>query len=157
MNKPYQTSTLFPYTTLFRSIAEKFVDGCKDIVLAAVSVGFAYGILVVLQETSTIDTILYTVSTWVKNLPTSFSAIGMYVVQVIMNFLVPSGSGQAALAMPIMTPLSDLTGVSRQTAVFAFQLGDAISNVFIPTSGIVMGSLAIAGISWMKWIRWLFP
>jgi len=74
-----------------------------------------------------------------------------------MNFLVPSGSGQAALTMPIMTPLSDLTGVSRQTAVFAFQLGDAISNVFIPTSGIVMGSLAIAKISWMKWIRWLFP
>ena len=138
-------------------IAEKFVDGCKDIVLAAVSVGFAYGILVVLQETSTIDTILYTVSTWVKNLPTSFSAIGMYVVQIVMNFLVPSGSGQAALTMPIMTPLSDLTGVSRQTAVFAFQLGDAISNVFIPTSGIVMGSLAIARISWMKWIRWLFP
>lgn len=79
---------------------------------------------VVLQETSTIDTILHTVSTWVKNLPTGFSAIGMYIVEIVMNFLVPSGSGQAALTMPIMTPLSDSTVRSRQTAVFAFQLGD---------------------------------
>src|SRR5699024_7931134 len=138
-------------------IAEKFVEGCKDIVLAAISVGFAYGILVVLQDSFTIDTILYTISNWVSQLPTSFSAIGMYAVQAVMNFLVPSGSGQAALTMPIMTPLSDLTGVSRQTAVFAFQLGDAISNVFVPTSGIVMGALAIARISWVKWMRWLLP
>src|SRR5690625_4156701 len=81
----------------------------------------------------------------------------MYVEQVVMNFLVPSGIGQAALTMPIMTPLSDLTGVSRQTAVFAFQLGDDISNVFIPTSVIVIGFLAIAKISWMKWFRWFLP
>src|SRR5699024_3180332 len=138
-------------------MAEIYVEGCKDIVLPAVTVGFAYGILVVLQETSNIDTILYTVSTWVKNLPTCFSAMGMYGVQIVMNFLVPSGSGQAAFTMPIMTPLPDLPGVSRQTAVFAFQLGEAISTVVIPTSGIVMCSLAIAKISWMKWIRWLFP
>ncbi|HLQ70934.1 MAG TPA: C4-dicarboxylate ABC transporter permease [Bacillota bacterium] len=145
------------YRMPINEIAEKFVEGCKDIVLAAISVGFAYGILVVLQDSFTIDTILYTISNWVSQLPTSFSAIGMYAVQAVMNFLVPSGSGQAALTMPIMTPLSDLTGVSRQTAVFAFQLGDAISNVFVPTSGIVMGALAIARISWVKWMRWLLP
>lgn len=138
-------------------IADKFVDGIKDIVLAAVSVGFAYGILVTLQESLTIDTILFTVSTWLNEIPTSFTAIGMYIVQALMNFLVPSGSGQAALTMPIMTPLADLTEVSRQTAVFAFQLGDAISNVFIPTSGIVMGALAIARVSWIKWMRWILP
>lgn len=138
-------------------IAEKFVEGCRDIVLAAVSVGFAYGILVALQDSFTIDTILYTVSNGLNQVSTGVSAVGMYVVQAIMNFLVPSGSGQAALTMPIMTPLADLTGVSRQTAVFAFQLGDAVSNVFIPTSGIIMGALAIARISWIKWMRWLLP
>ncbi|GAB4074121.1 YfcC family protein [Barrientosiimonas marina] len=145
------------YGMRLNQIAEKFVEGCKDIVLAAVSVGFAYGILAVLQESSTIDTVLNTISTWLSQVPTSFSAVGMYGVQAVMNFLVPSGSGQAALTMPIMTPLSDLAGVSRQAAVFAFQLGDAISNVFLPTSGIVMGSLAIARISWIKWIRWILP
>lgn len=138
-------------------IAEKFVEGCRDIILAAVSVGFAYGILVALQDSFTIDTILYTISNWLNQASTSVSAIGMYAVQAIMNFLVPSGSGQAALTMPVMTPLSDLTGVSRQTAVYAFQLGDAISNAFVPTSGIVMGAIAIARISWLKWMRWLLP
>src|SRR5699024_8752421 len=80
------------YRMPINQIAEKFVEGCKDIVLAAISVGFAYGILVVLQDSFTIDTILYTISNWVSQLPTSFSAVGMYVVQAIMNFLVPSGS-----------------------------------------------------------------
>lgn len=145
------------YRMRINQIAEKFVEGSKDIVVAALSVGLAYGILVALEDSFTIDTILHFVSSWLSQVPASFSAGGMYVVQAFMNFLVPSGSGQAALTMPIMTPISDLTGVSRQTAVFAFQLGDAISNVLIPTSGIIMGALAIARISWVKWVRWLLP
>lgn len=145
------------YLMPINKIAENFVDGCKDIIVAALSVGLAYGILVALQDSLTIDTVLYTVSTWVNQLPQNFAGIGMYITQSIMNLLVPSGSGQAALTMPIMTPLADLTGVSRQTAVFAFQLGDAISNTALPTSGVVMGSLALAGVSWNKWLRWLLP
>ncbi|MCT1901429.1 YfcC family protein [Oceanobacillus sojae] len=138
-------------------IAHSFIAGCKDLIVGALVVGFAYGILVVLEESNTIDTILFAASSLVSQLPTAFSAIGMYVFQSILNFLVPSGSGQAALTMPIMTPLSDLTGVSRQTAVMAFQLGDGISNAITPTSGVLMASLAIAKIPWTTWFRWVIP
>lgn len=93
----------------------------------------------------------------VSGLPSSLTAMGMYVSQALLNFIVPSGSGQAALTMPIMTPLADLVGVSRQTAVLAFQFGDGISNIFTPTSGYFMAALAAAGISWTKWVRWIWP
>jgi len=83
--------------------------------------------------------------------------MGMYIAQSLLNFIVPSGSGQAALTMPIMTPLADLVGVSRQTAVLAFQFGDGISNIITPTSGYFMAALAAAGISWTKWLRWIWP
>src|SRR5699024_7367934 len=107
-------------------MAETFIKGCEEMVMGALIVGFAYGILVILQESNTIDSILYTVSNLVAGLPTSFSAIGMFITQSLLNFIVPSGSGQAAISMPIMAPLGDLVGVSRQTAVLAFQYGDGI-------------------------------
>lgn len=138
-------------------IAESFVKGCEELVLGALVVGFAYAILVVLQETNTIDTILYAVSNIVSGLPSGLSAIGMYLTQSALNFIVPSGSGQAALSMPIMTPLGDLLGVDRQTAVLAFQFGDGISNIFAPTAGVLMAALAIARISYVKWIKWIWP
>src|SRR5699024_3870900 len=100
-------------------IAEAFVRGSGELIVGALVVGFAYGIIVVLEESLTIDTILYSISNVVSQLPTSLTAIGMYITQNLINFIVTSGSGQAALTMPIMTPLADLTGVSRQTAVLA--------------------------------------
>jgi len=138
-------------------IAERFVKGCQDIVMGALVVGFAYGILVVLEDSNTIDTILYSISDLVTNLPSAFSAIGMLITQSLLNFIVPSGSGQAALSMPIMAPLSDLVGVSRQTAVVAFQMGDGISNILTPTSGAFMAALAIAKVPWVKWVKWIWP
>ncbi|MBT2215467.1 putative basic amino acid antiporter YfcC [Virgibacillus dakarensis] len=138
-------------------IAEAFVKGSEDLVVGGLVVGLAYGILVVLEDSNTIDSILFFVSNLVGQLPTSFSAMGMYITQSLLNFIVPSGSGQAALTMPIMTPLADLTGVSRQTAVFAFQLGDGISNAITPTAGVLMASLAIAKIPWVKWLKWFWP
>lgn len=138
-------------------IAESFVKGSEELIVGALVVGFAYGILVVLQDSNTIDTILYAISGVVSQLPTSLTAIGMYVTQNLLNFIVPSGSGQAALTMPIMTPLADLTGVSRQTAVFAFQLGDGITNILTPTGSVLMASLALARIPWVKWVKWAIP
>lgn len=138
-------------------MAEGFIKGAQDLIVGALVVGFAYGILVILQDSSTVDTILYAVSNVVSQLPTSFTAIGMYVTQNLINFVVPSGSGQAALTMPIMTPLADLTGVSRQTAVLAFQMGDAISNILTPTASVLMASLALAKIPWVKWVKWALP
>lgn len=138
-------------------MAESFIKGCEVLVLGALVVGFAYTILVVLQDGNIMDTILHGLASIVSGLPTGLSAIGMYISQALLNFVVPSGSGQAALSMPIMTPLADLVGVSRQTAVLAYQFGDGISNIFTPTSGYFMAGIAAAGITWTKWIRWVWP
>ena len=81
----------------------------------------------------------------------------MYIFQCLMNYLIPSGSGQAAVTMPILAPLSDLVGITRQTAVICFQLGDGISNAITPTSGVLMASLALAKIPWEKWAKWFLP
>ena len=88
-----------------------------------------------------------------KNFPPMVSAWLMYVFQTVFNFFVVSGSGQAALTMPIMSPLSDIVGVSRQTAVLAFQLGDAFSNFIVPTSGCLLGALAAARLDWGRWAK----
>jgi uncharacterized ion transporter superfamily protein YfcC len=81
----------------------------------------------------------------------------MFIVQMLFNFLVPSGSGQALVTMPIMAPLSDLIGVTRQTAVLAYQFGDGIGNILYPTSGYFMATLALAGVAWQKWVRFYLP
>lgn len=138
-------------------ITHAFVKGSQELIVGALVVGFAYGILVVLEESLTIDTILYFISNIVSQLPSSLTAIGMFVTQNFLNLIVTSGSGQAALTMPIMTPLADLTEVSRQTAVLAFQFGDGITNILTPTGSVLMASLALAKIEWVKWVRWVFP
>jgi uncharacterized ion transporter superfamily protein YfcC len=137
--------------------ANAFVDGAKDLTMAALIVGFARGILVVLNQGHVIDTILHSVSVSIQGLPAYLSALGMYIFQVLLNILVPSGSGQAALTMPIMAPLSDLVGVTRQTAVLAYQLGDGFTNIWSPTSGYFMAGLGLAGVSWKKWAKWFLP
>lgn len=138
-------------------IAEHFISGTKEIAMGALVVGFAYGILVVLENASILDTILHHLEGLLGEMPAVLTAISMFTVQLFLNFLVPSGSGQAALTMPLMVPLADLVGVTRQTAVLAFQFGDGISNIITPTSGYFMAGLAVAGVSWSKWIKWFLP
>ncbi|RNF39845.1 YfcC family protein [Planococcus salinus] len=138
-------------------IADSFIDGAKLLVPGALVIGFAQAILVIFQSGMLMDTILYYASGVLENLPAALSAVGMFVFQLFFNFLIPSGSGQAALTMPIMAPLGDLIGVTRQTAVLAYQLGDGISNILFPTVGFFMAGLALAGIPWGKWIKWVFP
>ena len=134
-----------------------FVNGAKDLVGTALIIAFARGILIVSVEGRIIDTILYSLSSAIKEFHPIFASQTMFVVQTFMNFFVPSGSGQAALTMPIMAPLGDLVGVSRQTAVLAFQFGDGFSNMIIPTSAVTMGVLSLADIPWQKWARWILP
>jgi len=81
----------------------------------------------------------------------------MFFTQCIINFFVHSGSGQAALTMPIMSPLADAVGITRQTAVLAFQFGEGWINPILPTSGVTMGVLGMAQIPWEKWFRWMLP
>jgi uncharacterized ion transporter superfamily protein YfcC len=87
----------------------------------------------------------------------SISVIGIYLMQNLLHFIVPSGSGQAAVSMPILAPLGDLVGITRQTNVLAYQLGNGLTNVFIPTQGYFMAALGILKIPWEKWVRWLLP
>jgi uncharacterized ion transporter superfamily protein YfcC len=103
------------------------------------------------------DTLVHGLGQLVGGFPDTLSAIGMFIAQLGFNFVIPSGSGQALVTMPIMAPLSDLIGVTRQTAVLAFQLGDGLSNIVYPTSGYFMATLAIAGVGWDRWVRFFFP
>ena len=137
--------------------AVTFGQGMSEIASGALVIGFARGLLVVLTDGNILHTILNAVAGVLGGLPAVVSAVGMYVFQCLLNFLVPSGSGQAAVSIPIMAPLGDLVGVTRQTACIAFQLGDAISNIFTPTSGFFMAGLALAKIPWTKWAKWILP
>lgn len=139
-------------------IASSFREGSKDLVGAALVVGMAQGIILVLGGTSPTDgtvlnTILYNTSKLLMGLPSAFAAWAMYVFQSVVNFFVVSGSGQAALTMPLMAPLGDLVGVSRQVSVVAFQLGDGLTNLIVPTSGCLMGILGVAKLDWSKWAK----
>ncbi|WP_249869677.1 YfcC family protein [Oceanobacillus saliphilus] len=138
-------------------MAASFTDGCKNLMEGALAVSFAYTIVVILQDSNIIDTIVYGLTNLAGQFPSSFAAFGMFLGQFLLNLPVNSGSGQAALSMPIMTPIADLVGVSRQTAVLAFQFGDGFTNAFYPTNGGLMAGIAIAGISWLKWARFMFP
>lgn len=134
---------------------QAFIQGAKDLLMAALLIGFSKAILVVASDGKIIDTILYSMSNSVGDFSPTVSAEIMFVVQGFINFFIPSGSGQAAITMPIMTPLADLLSVSRQTAVLAYQFGDGLFNLIIPTSGITMGVLAIAHIPYNVWLKWI--
>lgn len=139
-------------------LAKSFNQGASDLLGAALCVGMAQGIIIVLGGTSATDgtvlnTILHGISEGMKHFPSVISAWVMYVFQSVFNFFVVSGSGQAALTMPIMAPLADLVGVERQVAVLAYQLGDAFTNFIVPTSGCLLGALAAARLDWGKWAK----
>lgn len=114
-------------------IAEVLVEGLSKAVLSAIVVGVARGILVVISKGNILDTIIHGATSLLQKLSLYGSAVGMLIFQTILNFLIPSGSGQAAVSMPIMTPIADIIGLSRQTAVLAFQFGDGFSNLLWPT------------------------
>jgi uncharacterized ion transporter superfamily protein YfcC len=138
-------------------IAQEFVIGARGIVFGALVVGIARGILVVMTDGYIIDSIISGLASAISGLHSSIAVLGMYVVQVVLNFFIPSGSGQAATTMPIMAPLSDVIGINRQVAVTAFQFGDGITNSIIPTSAALMGVLSVAKIPYEKWFKFVYP
>jgi len=138
-------------------IAEGFVSGARDLIKIGFIIALARSILIIAQDGQIIDSILHDLSGVVSGAHPVFAAQLMFLVQSIINVFVPSGSGQAALTMPIMAPLSDLLDVTRQTAVLAFQFGDGFTNLIIPTSGVTMGVLGMARIPYEKWFAWMLP
>lgn len=142
-------------------IAKGFRQGARDLLGAALVVGMAKGIILVLggddpSQPSVLNTILYTAGNSVADFSAAISAWFMYVFQSIFNFFVVSGSGQAALTMPLMAPLADIVKVNRQVAVLAFQLGDGFTNIIVPTSAALMGTIGVAHLDWTKWAKFQF-
>lgn len=159
-------ATLFFAMGIFSGIAMKndgneivklFLDGVKDIMSAALIVGLAGGIIIILEDGKVIDTILYVLSKSMNNLGDIASVSIMYLIQTLINVVIPSGSAKAALTMPIMAPFSDLIGISRQSTVMAFQFGDGFTNMITPTSGVLLGVLSVAKIPYQKWLKWITP
>ena len=138
-------------------MATSFVNGAKDMIGAAIVVGFARGIVILAQDGQIIDTLLYQLSNFIGQLPSLIAGYVMFFVQMFINFFISSGSGQAALTMPIMAPLGELVGITPQTSILIFQFGDGFSNAMFPTSGVLMACLGVAGSPWSKWIKWILP
>jgi uncharacterized ion transporter superfamily protein YfcC len=137
-------------------IGRAFVEGAKDMVNAALIIGTARAVLIVAQDGRILDTILAGMAGAISRFHPLISSELMFLSQCVINFFVHSGTAQAALTMPIMAPLGDLVGITRQTSVFAFQLSEYI-NPLLPTSGVTMGVLGLAGLRWEKWAKWLVP
>jgi len=133
-----------------------FIQGAKDLVTTGLVIALAKGTVVLAREAHIIDTMLHGLMPLVQSASPIFAAQKMFVIQTVVNFFIHSGTGQAALTMPIMAPLADLVGVTRQTAILAYQLGE-LTTPMIPTSGITVGVLTLARIPWITWAKWMVP
>ena len=140
----------------FSQIADDFKEGAKDMVGVALIISSARAILIIATDGRILDLLFHGLSGAISGMHPVFAAQSMFLAHGIINFFVHSGSAQAALTMPIMAPLADIVGITRQTAVLAFQFGDGWINPILPTSGVTMAVLGLAGISWEKWFKWLF-
>lgn len=137
-------------------IARDFVDGASEMTTAAIFVGLSRAILVVMEDGMIMDTIVYYMSNPLSKLNNIFAAWGIYLSQGIINFFIPSSTGQAVVVMPILSPVSDLIGITRQTTVLAYQCGDGFWNMITPTHSVLMASLGLAKVSFGKWFKFAF-
>lgn len=136
-------------------MADAFMQGAKDLCPTAVLVAFSRAILVLARDAHIVDTILHSVAGAMEGQGPAIGVQCMYLVQSTLNFMIPSGSGQAALTMPIMTPLADLLQIHRESAVLAFQFGDGFTNMIIPTNPVCIGTIGAAGLGYGTWFRWM--
>ena len=141
----------------FDDMARHFVNGAAELVGTALLIGFARAIQVTLDDGQVLHTIVHGLSQPLLAAGAEASAIGMLFIQSALNFFVPSGSGQAYVTMPIMGPISDIVGVSRQVAVLAYQMGDGFMNMIVPTNAVLMGILGICRIPYGRWFRFIWP
>jgi uncharacterized ion transporter superfamily protein YfcC len=138
-------------------IAKTFVGGCQNLVYGALIVGMARSISVVLTEGNLLDTIVNSLANLLHGMSPMFGAIGMYLLSAFLHFFISSGSGEAVVLVPILTPLADLMHITRQVAIQAVMVGEGVVNSFNPTSGVLMGVLAASGIPYGKWVRFVLP
>lgn len=149
------TAIVFRYSP--NQYVEYMVKGASQVTGGALVIGVAASIRIVLEDGQIIDTIIYYLSNSLDGLPTVFSAILASIFQGVLNLFIPSGSGQALATMPILIPVADLIGLSRQLMVLSFQVGDGLTNLIIPTSGGTLAMLAIAKLTYIQWVKVIFP
>ena len=137
-------------------IAEEFTKGAKKLVYGALMIGMANGISLILTDGKILDTTVQYLGGLLVVLPSHAQAAGMFLMQLLINGLITSGSGQAAATMPIMLPVADIIGMTKQTAVLAFNFGDGLSNYILPTSSALMGFIAMVGISYSNWMKFMW-
>ena len=137
-------------------IAKEFIAGAKDIFSAALIIGFAAGIIVILENGEVIDTMLSAMAASLENSGREAALAMMYGIQTFINLFIPSASAKAAVTMPIMAPFSDMIGIARQSTVLAFQFGDGFTNMITPCSGVLMAVLSVAKISYEQWVKWIW-
>ncbi len=137
--------------------AKEFSIGASELTMTALLIGFARSIALLLDDGQVLHTIVNALAIPLQKTGPEIASVGMYMFQSLMNFFIPSGSGQAYVTMPLMAPIADLTGVSRQIAVLAYQFGDGFTNMIVPTNAVLMGIIGIAGIPYDKWFKFVFP
>jgi len=138
-------------------LTRSFIDGARDIMSAALVVGLASGIVVVLEQGKVIDSLLNYSANAMQGYGKVTSMAIMYIFYNLLNLIIASGSAKAALTIPLMAQFSDLIGISRQATVTVYQLGGGFTNLITPTSGVMVGVLSIARIPYNKWFRWFLP
>jgi uncharacterized ion transporter superfamily protein YfcC len=136
---------------------EAYIQGFRDMAFAGLLIGFARAIYVVLQDGRIVDTIVNGLVTPIAGLPVALSALGMMAVHALIHFPVPSVSGQAVLTMPVLVPVSDLLGLSRQVTVLAYQYGAGLTELVAPTNGALMAILIAADVRYERWLRFVLP
>lgn len=136
---------------------KSFVNGVKAMTGSALVVGFASAISVIMTDANIIHTVIYYISLPLQMLPAFLSAVGMLIVNIIVNFFINSASGQCYVIMPLMVPLADVIGVTRQVAVSAYVFGESLSNAIFPTSSLMMGIIGLAGVPFNKWLKFCVP
>ena len=137
--------------------AQAFVDGMKKVLLASILIGVATAVAVVLKQGMILDSIVHFLMSFIGEGNAYVAATGMFVSQLLLDFLIPSTSGQAAVSMPILGPVGSLAGVSEQTTIVAFLFGNGITNILTPTSGTLLAYLATARVGWGEWAKFIFP
>jgi uncharacterized ion transporter superfamily protein YfcC len=138
-------------------IADEFINGGKAIFMPAMAVGLARAIQIIMNNTHITDTLVYYFSIPLQHLPPALSAVGMFIIQSLLTFFIPSGSGLAMLSMPIMVPLSDVIHLNRQIAILAFQYGDGLAHLCFPTTAVTVAFLAVGKISFARWLQFIMP
>lgn len=134
-----------------------FIEGAQSIAYGALVVGLARGVIVVLESGHIMDTIVNAALVPLESTSVFIGAQLLFIFNLLFNLLVTSGTGQAAIVMPIIVPIVDILGITRQTGTLAFMLGDGITNIITPTSGVLMAVLAIGGVKWTQWVKFAFP